>query len=223
MKTTFLHNQHNKDCILFFNGWGMDIHAVDHLDRKGFDVILFNDYNPINLFTEELNDYRKIYVVAWSLGVWAASRILSQKKFNIDKALAINGTLQPIDDLLGIPETIFNETLNSWSETSREKFNMRISGGRRQYERLNKLDSERTIENQKNELCFIRQEILKSITVPFPFNCALIGIRDLIFTSANQNNYWKDKTCIMEFDIPHYPFAAFKSWEEIIELQNAVN
>jgi biotin synthesis protein BioG len=218
MKRKWLNKENNKSCILFFNGWGMDENTVCHLDSNSFDICMFNDYNPVSEIDENFNKYENIYLIAWSLGVWASAKVLYQTEIKITKAIALNGTQNPIDINKGIPPVVFNATLNGWNEKSRNKFNMRILGGRKQYTQFNESLSTRDIENQKDELSYILNEVSQNKTHEIKFDCALVGSQDLIFSSNNQLNYWNAKTRIVKAEAPHFPFAGFKSWNEIIKL-----
>ncbi|MBX2844278.1 MAG: DUF452 family protein [Flammeovirgaceae bacterium] len=219
MNKIWLNKAGNKNCILFFNGWGMDENAIQHLEIGAFDLCMLNDYNPLDIIPEEsFISYEKIYLVAWSMGVWAAARVLGNTSINVQKAIAINGTLLPIHNDQGIPKAIFDHTLENWNLRNREKFNMRIFGGRKQYTMLYESIPIREIENQMLELKHIRTLALDEEVVNFKFDCALIGKNDLIFSRDNQMNFWQKKTRIIEMEIPHFPFALFNHWKEIIEL-----
>ncbi|MBE9466795.1 MAG: DUF452 family protein [Bacteroidetes bacterium] len=218
MKKKWLNKENNKNCILFFNGWGMDEKAVCHLDSENFDICMFNEYNSIFEIDENFDKYKNIYLIAWSLGVWASAKALYQSKIKIAKAIALNGTQQPIDINKGISPTVFNASLTGWNDKSRNKFNMRILGGREQYSLFNKNLSLRNVENQKDELTHILNEVSKNNTHEIKFDCALVGSKDLIFSSNNQLNYWNTKTRIVKAEIPHFPFSGFTSWNEILKL-----
>lgn len=59
-----------------------------------------------------------MFVFAWSFGVYAAAYWLRKENLSPTMAVAINGTLSPIDDELGIPVGVFNGTLENLSEKS---------------------------------------------------------------------------------------------------------
>lgn len=218
MNISWLNKRGNKNCILYFNGWAEDENAVNHLDAGDFDICMFNDYNPVSPIDEKFDDYSTIYLVAWSLGVWAAAKLLSQSQIKITKAIALNGTQQPIDINRGISPSVFKATLDTWNGKNRNKFNIRMLGGRKQYAQLINRISTREVENQKSELSNILKEVSSNKAAEIRFDCALIGSNDLIFTPANQFNYWNAKARIVETDVPHYPFAVFETWNEIIGL-----
>ena len=75
---------------------------------------------------EALSGYRKIRLVAWSLGVWAASVVFGKKPVSFTEAIAVNGTPCPVHDRWGIPETIFRGTLDNVTEEGMRRFNRRM-------------------------------------------------------------------------------------------------
>ncbi|MDA3845346.1 MAG: DUF452 family protein [Vallitaleaceae bacterium] len=218
MKANWINKQNNTNCILFFNGWGMDEHAIAHLALGDFDICMLSDYNPITSLEEELSKYNEVYLLAWSLGVWAASKVLSSLHIKFAKSIAINGTQNPIHDTEGIPTAIFNNTLHSWDDRNRKKFSMRMFGGRDLMETHQENLSNRNTQNQKDELAAIKDAVESSKIDALTFDVAVIGKNDLIFIADNQFNYWNNKTRVIEMDIPHFPFDSFTSWNEIIHL-----
>ncbi len=214
----WLNKENNSKCILFFTGWGTDEKTVNHLKFDDFDICIFYNYSDLEIDFNDLDIYKSVYVVAWSLGVCIASKVLNASGLLIEKALALNGTLKPIDKNTGIHPVIFNTTLNTWNEKNRTKFNMRMLGGRKIYTELKRRIAERDIKAQINELKNIQAVASSGKLVEFNFDCALVGKNDLIFTANNQIKYWKGKSRIVVKDIPHYPFANFETWNEIINL-----
>ncbi len=216
MNQHWINKENNSKCVLFFNGWGMDENVVSHLKMDGYDVLMCNDFSPLEN-VEVLDDYQDLYLVAWSLGVWAAANTPNIDSLNFTKAIAINGTLHPVDDNLGIPPTVFAGTLSGWNERNRDKFNMRVFGGRTQYAEATARLSARTVENQKAELACILKSVEEGKQGSFKFDCAVIGNGDLIFAPQNQMNAWKNKTRVEEMNLPHFPFLDFQSWQEILD------
>ena len=99
MQIEFLHKSNKPKLILFFNGWGMNSSIVEHLEKSEFDIICLSNYNDkLNFDLNLLDSYKEIYLVAWSMGVWAAAESLKKHHINFKKAIAINGTTLPIDD-----------------------------------------------------------------------------------------------------------------------------
>ncbi len=218
MNQTWINRENNDKCILFFNGWGMDENATSHILPLDYDVCMFNNYNPIGRIILNPNDFKKIFVVAWSLGVWAASKIINEPKIEIEKAIALNGTLKPVDMDKGISPIVFNATYENWNEENRIKFNQRMFGGKKYLMNQSHHLSSRSVECQKEELAYLLIESSARPISDLKYDCALISNRDMIFTAQNQRNFWTDKTRIIERDFAHYPFSKFQTWDEIINL-----
>jgi biotin synthesis protein BioG len=216
MDITWINREDNPKCILFFNGWGMDENAIKHLDYSGFDICMFSNYKTIEEAGDEFSGYNEVNVVAWSMGVWAASQILEKSNIKITKAIAINGTERPVDDVYGISKAVFRGTLEGWDERNRNKFNMRMLGGRDNYKNFSDSLSSRSLEDQKNELQSIFDNRENSGTLGIGWSKAIVGEKDMIFTPHNQKNWWDGKTGMVIKNIPHFPFIGLKSWESIL-------
>jgi len=208
----------NRRCVLFFNGWGMDGHAVAHLDAEGADVCMFYGYDTLEAIGEDLSAYLEVYLVAWSLGVWASAQVVAQSSVVINKSIAINGTLCPIDADKGIAPAIFEGTLRNWDDRNRKKFDTRVFGGPRQYLEFQHCLSECESEGQKEELSKIKQGVEDGGKCVMDFDVAVVGDKDMIFLPQNQRNSWDERVRVVDMDVPHYPFGAFKSWDDIINL-----
>lgn len=218
MKTTWLNKEGLKDCILFFNGWGMDASAINHLDTKGFDVCMFYDYKTIRPLEMNLSAYSKIHVVAWSLGVWAAGFVIDILGVKTVKSIAINGTQFPVDLSLGIHPSVFKNTHANWNNANRNRFNRRVLGGKAAFELHQHKLTSREIEEQQVELEVILELVTKKGIPVFNFETALIGQKDLIFSPCNQWRFWKRRAIVIELALPHYPFNYFRNWQQIISL-----
>lgn len=218
MKTIWVNNQQSTELILFFNGWGMDTNAIKHLDFGKFDVCMFYNYSDEFSLNIDLSKYPKIHVITWSFGTWVAAKVYRLFNFEISKTFVFNGTFEPIDEKYGISPRLFKQTLKNWSQKTRHKFFIRMLGGQKQFNEYQSILPNRQVENQKNELKNLYNQILNNKISELPTDCAIIGREDLIFTYKNQHNYWENKTKIIEMNLPHYPFYVFKKWAEIIAL-----
>ncbi|MCI5121087.1 MAG: DUF452 family protein [Candidatus Electrothrix sp. AUS4] len=119
MKHRWLHQQGNQDCLLFFAGWGMCPEVFADIPSGDMDVLMFYDYRRMD--PEDLTSalaegcgrsYHHVYLLSWSMGVWAASMFFGKNSANLPSltaAIAIGGTCSPIDDKLGLPEQNFVE------------------------------------------------------------------------------------------------------------------
>jgi len=211
MKKLWINKQNAPELLLFFNGWGMDEKPFKHLavDNE-LDVLMIYDYTVLEDI-EELKDYKTVHLVAWSLGVFAAAKVLARIKFA--STIAINGTLKTIDENEGIAPTIFQGTIDSWSEVARMKFNRRMCG----IEHGKQFKTNRSIESQKSELIALQEQITNSPVPENIFQQAIISLNDKIFTRHNQEKHWQNARIPLPIiDEPHYFFPELKSWKEML-------
>ena len=152
---------------LFFAGWGMDSRlfawAADSPHTVHCDFAVCYDYTDMTLDAEALRPYSEVRVRAWSLGVYAASLVLPGLHCAVGSALAINGTLTPVDDSLGIPVAVYDATLENLSAESVERFNRRMCGAHREVfearrsSRNSSSSSARSVDSLLAELSHIKQ------------------------------------------------------------------
>ena len=79
--------------LLFFAGWGMDEHPFLQYAPQDSDFMICYDYRTLDFDTSPLTGYTVIDVVAWSMGVWAASQVLSKVSLPIRDALPLTAPL----------------------------------------------------------------------------------------------------------------------------------
>ena len=100
----------NSQLLLVFSGWAASPEVFRQLETEpDTDLWICYDYRGMDFEGEALSGYRKIRLVAWSLGVWAASVVFGKKPGSFTEAIAVNGTPCPVHDQWGIPETISGE------------------------------------------------------------------------------------------------------------------
>ena len=219
----WLNKQNNSELILFFNGWGMDHNPVKHIDCSSFDVLEFHDYTSPDLvfdLAELANNYDSVYLVAWSLGVWAAAEILSNSEIQFKRAIAINGTVAPISDNYGLSPDVFQGTIDNWSEKSRFAFNRRMCRERDELDFFVSNSPDRSIESQKLELSALQDRIIHNdLSGSISFDLAVIGMYDKIFLPERQQQFW-DGNAVESQILPagHYFFKNVPDWRIILGL-----
>lgn len=214
MRIEWLNKTGNGRVVLFFNGWGMDGRAVKHLKCRS-DVLMFYDYRSMELeVLPDLNAYREINVVAWSMGVWAAAQFLTTRNIRSLKRVALNGTERPVDDRYGIPVRVYALTEKGMTEKGREKFVARMLNA--QAENLVVDFTNRPLSEVCEELSRIREEsaVLQNV---LEWDTVYISQQDVIFPVAGQQTWWTERGAEIRM-LPggHFPFYQFESWEEII-------
>ncbi|MFH0702948.1 MAG: pimeloyl-ACP methyl esterase BioG family protein [bacterium] len=220
MNNFWLIKKSSKKLLIFFNGWGMDENPFLHLKSSEYDVLMFYNYQNLdaeNLKIEEWNNYQEINLVCWSMGVWTANffrEYLGSIKFSI----AINGSFFPIHNDFGIPDNIFQLTLDNFSLLNREKFYKKMFSKDEDFQKFLKIQPKREIIDQKKELLKLQYYIKKEpFSDMFNFNQVIIGKYDKIIPAKNQKCFWQQKLTPLIIEAPHYAFFLWNNWENIIE------
>ncbi|MDG6896102.1 DUF452 family protein [Volucribacter amazonae] len=201
--------------IIYFAGWGTPPQAVQHLALpNATDLAICYDYQDFH-FSLDINQYQQIHLVAWSMGVWVAERVM--QKIPVQQAIAINGTGLPMHDQYGIPVSIFNATLNQLSASSRSKFERRMCQSKELYQQYQQLTTNRSLNNIQQELQWLHQQLNADQRHDLiTWNRAIIGEQDKIFPVTNLQQYWQSRCPIQYYPLPHYPFAYFRHWDQLL-------
>lgn len=202
----------NKKLVLFFAGWGMDERPFSGYARPNQDLIIAYDYTSLQIDESLLHGYQEIQVLAWSMGVWAASQLLPElrkRNYPISICTAINGTPFPIDDRKGIPIQLFTRTLNTLTDRTLDKFRLRMCGSRKILQHFLAKAPQRNIENVRKELSAIEEQVNNLPDTAYQWDQAYIGTEDRIFSIENQQRAWA-RIPYQLIDTGHYPEELFK-------------
>lgn len=190
----YWHKKENKDnLLLIFNGWGCDNNIISGLEKDEYDILLIYNYTTVEPEKLECTkNYVKVDIIAWSFGVLVAD-ICLRAITNVDKLIAVNGTLKPVHDEEGIPCVIFRKTLEDFNETAKKKFFIRIMGGMIQYNRNERFLPKRTTEDQLFELKALEvlscREYKKSGKI---WTICIMSEEDKIFPYKNMKTAWPE-------------------------------
>lgn len=197
--------------LLFFAGWGMDERPFQAYLPKDRDCWICYDYRSLAFDYSAVMEYAEVQVVAWSMGVWAASYILRDNPFPVSESIAINGTPYPVHDEKGIAERIFQGTLDGLNEQTLQKFRRRMCGTAEALNRFLAQIPQRSIEDLREELRLIGERSKQPLPSAFRWDKAYIGKNDKIFLPANQQKAWEGTATVLNLiDSEHYPEEWFK-------------
>ncbi len=215
MRIEWLVKNNTDQVVVFFNGWGMDKRTFPRLEGE-MDKIVCWDYRTLNTdSTPSFIGYKKINVVAWSMGVWAAANILPQWGIQPRHLVAFNGTERPVDNRWGIPSPVYLLTEKRMNEKGREKFFSRMFTCQKEQEEFFSCRPERELAGQIQELQAIRTQCEK-YQHTLEWERAYVSEKDLIFPVENQQNWWEKRGVPTEsLPTAHYPFYFFRTWEDI--------
>ena len=206
MKQYFIIKNNQKHLLLFFAGWGMDETPFLQIHPTDKDWMICYDYRSLEFDADILQEYSEITLIAWSMGVWAASQIMKQyPSLPLSQSIAINGTLSPIHETKGITPTIFEGTLQGLNEQSLQKFQRRMCGSAADYKAFQTVAPQRPVEELKEELAAIQKHYLSLPPSDFAWQRAIIGKSDRIFLPDSQWLAWRNKVDSLEYtEAAHY-------------------
>ncbi len=181
MKWSYFSGKQTERLCVFYTGWGMDDHVFERFMGER-DTLVIWDYTDLS--TALPFDERPIDLIAWSMGVWAATQTCPTKK--IASATAINGTPWPIDETRGIPPAIFDGTLATYSESGLARFRKRMCGGASALANFLENAPQRTTEALGTELAALGEAIRTRPQKSFPWTRAIGCTADRIFPITAQ-------------------------------------
>ena len=217
MKITKCIDQQHPELLLVFAGWSASAELFNDLEMpSNTDLWICSDYRTLT-FAEDLSTYKSVRVVAWSLGVWVAAKLLSEKGIQPIESIAINGTACPISDQFGIPEAIFKGTLEQLIPNGMSRFNRRMCGSRECLKQYEALAPMRPLDELYTELAALYDaiQIDPDLSASFSWDLAIIGREDRIFPAENLQNYWNNRSQIRTIAAPHYPFYQWTNWNQL--------
>ncbi len=216
MKTCWLNREGNPDCILFMAGWGMGPEPFQQMTAGPMDVIMVYDYRRLDHadLLSQLPENSRIHLLSWSMGVWVAGKLFQQNKFS--STTAIGGTCRPIDDAYGLPEQLFDATINNFSPVILNNFYSAMFDNPEQAQWFLDNPPNRSPVGLQEELIALRTACRVQPEVKDIFDHKIVTSRDRIFPARNQIRAWGRQNCETMAQ-PHFPFYQWASWAELLE------
>jgi pimeloyl-[acyl-carrier protein] methyl ester esterase len=213
MKTYIRRRPKNNHLVVMYGGWGTDENVFIPLCNEDFDFILFYNYSADEAFVlPEMKTYKKITLIGWSLGVWAAGYLSARTGIKPDLTIAVNGTPVPADDNYGIPLIFLENTLDSITCESIEKFYLKMYGDKNTFVTNPDRIPQRTLKSLHNELRWLYNRIMEQKESGFRWDYAVTNENDLVFPSKNLIEYWKKNKTTKHINL-HLSDSFFHKWE----------
>ncbi len=205
MQQIWLRQEGNRDLILYMLGWAATPNAVCHINTPGYDVLVCCDHRSIApLNPAELAGYRRIYLFAWSFGVWVAEQCC--RELPLYRAVALNGTPYPVDERYGMRLRAVQRSMRTLAKLGGENpFNDGSQGGIR-YMPAGPFP-ERSIEEKIEELDLLAAWSRDNSAPHLHWDAAYIGDKDEIIPPDRMRAWWHSVGLGTEFESYHYPFA----------------
>lgn len=214
MRLALLGNLEAEELIVFFAGWAMDERPFHGLCGEETAVAVLYDYRDLEL-PEIPKGYSRVYILAWSLGVYAALKNLSSLNGEI---LFLAGTGAFSHPEFGIHPRVMNLTLKGLEERGEKSllaFYANMFSG--------ELGLEIFLENQpQRNLSEVVEELkMAAERGPlFPSNFskirAVCTLRDRIVPFEAQLRYWERVGVpVRILEAGHFPFYRFSSLKEL--------
>ena len=205
MKQNWLiQNTGNRRLILFMLGWGATPNAVHQLSfPAGYDVLCCYDHRQLSpLKAEDFSHYERIYLFAWSFGVWVAEQ--SCQELPLYRAVAINGTPYPASPQYGLRLKVLLRTIKSVAAMGGNPFKDESCPER--YAPAGPF-AEPSAHQQVEELEFLANACQTIPEQPhLPWHRAWIATMDEIFPPDRMRAWWGETG--QDFESYHFPFYA---------------
>ncbi len=208
MQTYWLHtNKASKQLIVFFAGFASHYSHYSHL-HTNMNVLLCYDYRDFYFDIEILKEYDEVWLVAYSMGVSIATRLLQNVTFT--RKIAFSGTNIGIDKTFGIHPTLFRHTIKHFNIND---FKHAIFGENIIYTK-DFYFAEQTILQE--ELQSLYDFCVTTPNFVFAWDRIYIAEKDSLFLpQVCFQAFENTNQAIYELSTWHYPFFAFHTWEEI--------
>ena len=214
-----LKNNNSDNLILFFCGWGMDENPFSVLKSKS-DILFVYDYTTPDFPEFDFSKYKSIKLLSFSYGVYAGAIAKMPEDLRIEKRIAINGTLIPVDDTYGVPVKQF-ELTEKMDSQSVVKFRQRLFGGEKAKEHFELFEQHlpnRSAKSCTDELLGMKKYVPQLATPQKKFDKVYIASHDRCVPTRNQKNFWQRAGMknIIFLETGHFPFYNYVFLDDIL-------
>jgi len=219
MKTYIRRREKSDQLIVYYSGWATDESIFTPLFDEESDFILFYNYSADEaLVLPEMKTYKKITLIGFSMGVWAAEYLLPKTGIKPDVTIAVNGTPIPADEQYGIPIELLEGTLNNITEKNVGKFYLRMFGDKRTYQNNIGRVPHRSLKSLQDELRWLYNRIMEQKEPGFRWDYAVTSENDRVYPSKNLAKYWETRKATKQIivPLPHYLFHNWKTFSDFI-------
>ena len=219
MNLKWLNKNGKSRLVLFCNGWGMDENPFQPLKVYDYDLLMIYDYHDFEssiAIDQIFEPYEEVILIGWSMGVWVGQLLFGEYGDRLTDAIAINGTLAPIDDQCGIPRQIFKQTYTDFNEQTRLNFYRRMCRDKKILSRFLVHQPVRSLQSQRLELDSFLQDCQNIPVENSIYSQVIVALKDFVMPTSHQLHFWP-KNSIHKLDGYHFLFYGWHSWDGMIE------
>ncbi len=219
MKCKLVPGKKEDEVVIFFCGWGVDERPF--LELVGSETVAFlYEYDERLSVPEFLKEFKRKFVLGWSLGVRMALEAVEQLD-GVERLVVVAGTGTFSHPETGIHPRLVRLTLKALKSEGRkvlENFYDRMFSEDKDRKIFRSRLPERSTESVIKEL-----EFAMELEPKFPKDLEgtyLLTEKDAIFPPEAQEKFWKESLFkIIRKPFGHFPFYRFGSLREIFELR----
>lgn len=218
MKTHWMHRTGRPDCLVFVAGWGMDPTPFEFLGSRAWDVLLLYDHRELAAPPEveaALAAHDRVVLLAWSMGVWVAARVFGGCRDAFAAAIALCGTLTPIDARRGTPPEACDSLAADLTPSALHRFHAGMFSDAGEATRFLRHAPRRALPGLLEELLALRSAYARLGEARDIYSRRLIASRDVVVPARNQMRAWNKGPHTL-LRAPHFPFYRWTTWDDLL-------
>ena len=215
------HGSDGGTAVLYFMGWS-EPHSLARRMELPEEWTLFSvgDYRGELPQWPDMLPFSRLYLVAWSMGVWAAEYFHNCYP-TPSLAVAINGTPSLISDRYGIKGVDYQRMAAGLDVESYHHFVRQMCLSEVTAAHFLSLPDHRGIAAAREELRWVADLGGSIAECAVPWTQAIVCDHDLVIPSGGQCRFWSDRSIPIE-ELPAAPHLILgtylKSWRELLRL-----
>ena len=207
--------------VLYFTGWSAPHSLAQRMELpEEWTLFSVGDYRGELPQWPDMSSFSRLYLVAWSMGVWAAEYF--HKCYPTPSlAVAINGTPSLISDRYGIKAVDYQRMATGLDVEGYRHFVRQMCLSEETAAHFLSLPDHRGIAAAREELRWVADLGGSIAECAVPWTQAIVSDHDLVIPSGGQRRFWLDRSIPVEelSSAPHLILGTYlKSWRELLRL-----
>lgn len=207
--------------VLYFTGWSAPHSLAMEMELpEEWTLFSVGDYRGELPQWPDMSCFSRLYLVAWSMGVWAAEYF--HKCYPAPSlAVAINGTPSLISDRYGIKGVDYQRMATGLDVEGYRHFVRQMCLSEETAAHFLSLPDHRGITAAREELRWVADLGGSIEECAVSWTQAIVSDHDLVIPSGGQHRFWSDRSIPIEErpTAPHLILGTYlKSWRELLRL-----